>query len=536
MSGEASIRLCDKARASDESRWRDALTLAGLLLVLAFAAVVRVRYTDPFASFDELWNLALSTGHGTPFGQYGTDVIDPSPRLQTSLADEYPWWMIWSSMDVVLHPPLYVVALRFWREAFGESEAAARSLSNVSSLVAIVFAFLTARLTFGRVMALLVAAAMAFSPTQVYFAQEMRPYAMMIAFGCAGLWLMTRVELVGATRGRAIALAIIPFFMLLTHYFAFGTAMGIAIFGAWRLRPHRKAFFVTLVTTALVYAVLWLPFALRQIRALSTGDSYLFVEERDWVREMIYFIGGPIRQLIDRPPDQDRILLATGVILVLPWLLLRQFPPLRPAALWLCGTLLGLLALDTARRTEHVAYVRYTSAATPAVLPVLIGCAWAYRRWAGYVVALAMTGATGIYLNANVSVAADSPGFGDLAHRVARRVGPGEAILTYRGSGLMYTGQTIQLHLSHEPGLFPRPIADLTKPMTPEMVTHLTPRTWLIIVGDPPIAIETLVPGARVVWGLGVEVGMNLYQLEIPTAGKEPSRAATTRPASSPSR
>src|SRR5688572_22442482 len=56
--------------------------VVALAAVLLLAAWLRVAYADEFGSYDELWNLALTTGHGTPFGQYGTDVIEFHPRRQ----------------------------------------------------------------------------------------------------------------------------------------------------------------------------------------------------------------------------------------------------------------------------------------------------------------------------------------------------------------------------------------------------------------------------------------------------------------------
>ena len=518
--------VTDERRLPRVDRGRDGATLVGLALILAFAAFLRVRYTDEFGSFDELWNLALTTGHGTPFGQFGTDVIEWHPRSQTSLVDALPAWHIWNTLDLVLHPPLYLVTLRAWRALFGEGDWPAHAYSIVWSLGAIVLAFGAIRETLGRSLALAAALIMAVAPTQVYYGQEIRSYSMLTAIGCGALWLMTRIETRGPTRRLALALGVAPFAMLMVHYFAFGSAIAMVAFGAWRLREHRRPFLVTVAVTAVVYAIIWLPFALRQVHALDTGDSFTHVAHRSWSRELIFLVGGPIRQLIDRPFDQDRVMLLTGVVLVAPWFLIRRLPGLRPWAMWLCGTLGGLLLLDAARDSEQIAYVRYTAAATPAVLPLMIGAAWAARRWAGWAMAGLLLLASAIYLNANIGVAADSPGFGGIARAVAARVGPGDAIVTYRGSSLKYAGEVIQLHLSHQPGLFPRPIVDLSRPMTQALTDQLPRRVWLIgVATEEPI--DVIVPGARTLWGRGVDTSIMLYQLELPPLA--PAATATTR-------
>jgi mannosyltransferase len=88
-------------------------------------------------------------------------------------------------------PPLYYMAIGAWIQLFGWSEAALRSLSVVSSSLAIILVYALGRELFGRRQGLVASALFALSATQIYYAQEARPYALLlipvalILFACA---------------------------------------------------------------------------------------------------------------------------------------------------------------------------------------------------------------------------------------------------------------------------------------------------------------------------------------------------------------
>jgi mannosyltransferase len=77
------------------------------------------------------------------------------------------------------HPPLYYIVLHFWL-VFGESETMVRLLSVLFSVAAVPLMFRVGRELYGDNRAgLLAAAILAFSPFQVWYAQETRMYAML---------------------------------------------------------------------------------------------------------------------------------------------------------------------------------------------------------------------------------------------------------------------------------------------------------------------------------------------------------------------
>jgi mannosyltransferase len=77
-------------------------------------------------------------------------------------------------------PPLYYMAVGAWIQVFGSGEAAFRLLSAVSSSVAILLVYILGSELLGRPRALLAAGLFALSATQIYYAQEARPYALLL--------------------------------------------------------------------------------------------------------------------------------------------------------------------------------------------------------------------------------------------------------------------------------------------------------------------------------------------------------------------
>lgn len=77
-------------------------------------------------------------------------------------------------------PPLYYMAVGAWIHVFGSSEAALRSLSAVCSSLSILLVYALGKKLLGRGPGLVAAALFAASATQVYYAQEARPYALLL--------------------------------------------------------------------------------------------------------------------------------------------------------------------------------------------------------------------------------------------------------------------------------------------------------------------------------------------------------------------
>lgn len=133
-------------------------------------------------------------------------------------------------------PPLYFVLAWGWARIFGSAEVGLRALSAVCGTIAVPLSFGAARTLLNRRAAVLTAALVATSPMVVWYSQEARTYALLVALSALSLWCMAQAAqggerrwVMGWTFGAAAALA--------THFFA---AFLIVPEAAWLLWSRRK--------------------------------------------------------------------------------------------------------------------------------------------------------------------------------------------------------------------------------------------------------------------------------------------------------
>ncbi|HWB51568.1 MAG TPA: glycosyltransferase family 39 protein [Stellaceae bacterium] len=160
-------------------------------------------------------------------------------------------------------PPLYYMALGGWIGLFGSSEAALRSLSAIASTAAIPLVYGLARELLERRQALVAAALFALSPTAIYYAQEARPYALLLLPVLATLMACARLlRRRGGTANFALYIAGATA-SLYTHttMFLFAAACGGAVLAAaWAARPHPSGkFFAAWIASNAVVGLLAAP-------------------------------------------------------------------------------------------------------------------------------------------------------------------------------------------------------------------------------------------------------------------------------------
>ncbi len=127
-----------------------------------------------------------------------------------------------------IHPPLFYFVLKAWMRLFGDGAAAVRSLSVVTSVVALISVFRLIAPRYGHGLALTTTLLMAVSAHQIFFAQEARMYALVTALLLGALQGYAIWRESNAKRGLALyfwcSLA-----ALYCHYFA---ALAILVFNA----------------------------------------------------------------------------------------------------------------------------------------------------------------------------------------------------------------------------------------------------------------------------------------------------------------
>ena len=82
------------------------------------------------------------------------------------------------------HPPLYYLLLHYWVALYGDTPYAARLLSVLFGTATIPLMYLIGRRLSGPVMGLIAAVLLAFSPFNIFYAQEARMYTL-LAFNAA---------------------------------------------------------------------------------------------------------------------------------------------------------------------------------------------------------------------------------------------------------------------------------------------------------------------------------------------------------------
>jgi mannosyltransferase len=145
-------------------------------------------------------------------------------------------------------PPLYYVLAWGWERIFGPSEAGLRSLSALFGTATIVLVALIARRLAGERAGLAAAALCATNPLLIWYSQEARAYALLVALCALTLWCLLRED----WRGFAIAAAL----ALATHYFALFIVVPELGWLVWRRARNPtaatwSAAFVVLVAAAL---------------------------------------------------------------------------------------------------------------------------------------------------------------------------------------------------------------------------------------------------------------------------------------------
>jgi len=298
-----------------------------------------------------------------------------------------------------VHPPLYYLLLRGWREMVGESEFGLRSLSAFAGVALAAVVYGLARTLFRRERLAAWAAALAATahPALVYYSQEARMYEWLALLAVLSTWLLLRLLSPPAGRWRHSEFAVAGGYTLTvaaglyTHYF-FPAALAVqaAVVLLWLARPGREderdarartaaqlrtaARWAVMVAVAFLLYLPWVPVFVRQVGGRA-GDSVAlgsFVAEAGrWLG-----LGATIEPGAARWP-----LLAAAVLLALglwPGREGRQRPSLGAAfsvLVALCGLLLPVLMAVVTGATRP-AYFKFMLVSVP-FLALLLGRGWA---------------------------------------------------------------------------------------------------------------------------------------------------------------
>lgn len=495
------------------------IDIVSIVLLVALCVVVRVamlpppgawtvaQLTQPRAfpptyppSYDEVLNLVMSTGRDDVIKSLPRDTLIRNLSDPTSLDGALPWWQVWSHYTSVSYPPLYVVSLRLWREAFGAGDRVAIAHTIFWSCVALVLTYLVAAHSFGRAAAVVCGLGTAVLLTHHYFGTEIRAYSMLAALATLVLYALVRIHLDGATWTNVGLLALGLLSTMLTHYFAFPVCLAVGIAALCWAGPGRRRRVVGMgLACMVVYAAIWLPFAIRQLQGVRPWEvTFLDRPDRTVFQELMLGAAMPLRFLVEYTPVWNFWWLG-AVMFVAPIVLARRHPSLRPVVIPYAAVVCFLLALDIARGTGHIDYIRYAATGASSMLIALVGSAvvLSKRSIAGVVISaagivlLAMLGAQPRVLN-------DAPETWVRARALASAIRPDETLVV------------VDAHPQHDemtmiafvqeimriPGVAPRDLILTHRPLSADLLaqvrtSHL--RVAVLSTDRPP---AELVPGA----------------------------------------
>ncbi|MEO3428814.1 hypothetical protein AAFN88_08160 [Pelagibius sp. CAU 1746] len=313
------------------------------------------------------------------------------------------WTYLWQSVpQFETHPPLYYSLLKLWR-AFGSTETSLRLLSVLANTATIVLVALAGHLAAPRPykLPLALAAALLFAaaPLQLIYAQEARPYALLVLAMaivlCSAIWIVTHPERASRRltqlhrRDRAalaafLALGVGMAMLLWMHNLGIVFAAVLAaILAAWWICRGRRgaALFVNLLAAALLAVTLYapnIPNLLLQVRSVSaqfwleipTPAQLYLMTELIYGQLQIAFWGSAEKHLV-----QLVVAVPLGVLGVRGiWRLTAESPDRRWVAWLLLGTAFGptlvMLAL-----TYSVQPVMMERTLLPVQVPWMLLCA-----------------------------------------------------------------------------------------------------------------------------------------------------------------
>lgn len=468
------------------SRLRSGVVWGLLGLILLLAAGLRIHDLNRRSLWtDEFFALRHSAGRGFVHERLPVGVIIPAVEDAAGLAGAGPWWSAWRSVRDDVHPPLHFILLRFWREVFGDSEVAVRSLSVAASLVGIALLFLLGRMLFGTGAGLWAALLMAVAAQQIYHAQQARGYTLLTALGLGACLALVRMQRLGPGFWRAVALFGCTLGAMMTHYFALGALAGLGIYAVLRLRgASRRQAMMCFAAAALVFLVAWGPSLWSQRQSAYTA-GFLEDEPAGHLWRVAKWVAGlPARYFYEPLSGSRTAASCAAVLYVLPFLMARRRPDLLLPGLWLVGTVAVSAGMDLTRCTWQLNVVRYTVVAAPAVYLLVAGLL-ADQRWLFRPVLPAMAAIACV-----MAIPMMYGGFQDdlrqMAQYLDRQVGPDDTIIFAKGDMPAWFAPNLLVNLSHYTPVTRRQTIILREPATEQLLRPLLHggRVWLVSAGQ----------------------------------------------------
>lgn len=317
-----------------------------------------------------------------------------------------------------IHPPLYYLILRGWRELVGQSEFALRAFSAFVGVLTVAITMIFGRRWDTPRTGLLAGLLTAVSPPLIYYSQEARMYSLLGLLGVLSTWLFYEWLLSNQQHSRRWAIAYVLCLVagLYTHYFFPAIIVvhnlylaGWLLYHAWRHKSWRSLFnsrqlynwIVMMIVALLLYAP-WLPIFLRSAGrgTLKQNPTASFLAEA-----FFWLLFGPVLH---------RALLAAVLAIALTTTLRRltfRFPPHIPLFfLWLIVPPLFMILVGSTEG-QHFKFLTAVVPALTLLLAIRITTLWemritrpvpSYLQYFGYILAISLSAA--VLYSSNVAL------------------------------------------------------------------------------------------------------------------------------------
>jgi len=310
------------------------------IALVAVGAIFRCSDLDGLVFWhDEVYAAARTAGYGSSelrAGLFQDRVLTAAEILKYQQLDPARGWGdVWEALrGHPEHTPLYYLLLRLWREGFGNSIAAMRSLSALCSVLAFPALFWLCVELFSAVTGWVAIALLAVSPVHLLYAHEARAYSLWVL-----LVLVTTALLVRAWRSPswrawglyALALTASLYVTLLSVLVAAAHGVSIVLLERWRWTRSLQGWFAA--------------------AAVACSMLLLWVVPADWAAARDYtswiFVPKPLDELVRLwGLHLSSTFVDLGLDLAHPYTLV--VPPL-------CAIALALAALSVWRRGSRAA-------------------------------------------------------------------------------------------------------------------------------------------------------------------------------------
>lgn len=472
--------------------WQTSLLLA----ILALAAALRMHHlTGQSFGFDELFSVHFATARGPWESAIPTGHWLPTGFDVQSMRDAPHWWQVWTSMGYDTHPPLYPMALRAWMAAFGESDASARSLSLVFSLLLILLVFDATRVAAGATSGLWAALLAAVAGPQIEFAQETRSYMMLTALAAGAMCLAVRMVILGETTRRIALFAFVAVVAMLTHYWAIAFLAPLAIVlllqlpraGKWRLLSACGA-------ALLIFAIAWGPFLLQQ-RANFTnnmswisdhGPGHFLRTVRKACVLPLRLLFAPFGSVADDAADGRGVLwLLPAMLYVAALLAVRRRPAAWVLTACFFGPSLWVGVMDLLTQRQTINLLRYSLPASAGLFPLLATCL-AGARVRALSHAVPLCAAIGCLAALPVAWDGQKPHWRLLFAEATRSLGPSDCIVIQPADARHWWAATAYMALCRYTDARRPTLLVLGHPTDATALNDLPPGARILLISDQP--------------------------------------------------